>query len=436
MVTMKLKGAWGIAAKFMSVAALFCCVVLWTVIVGADKRGHTGDAGSRTAGAERATKPAAPKDKSAWAEAYGRLPMSFEENQGQTAREVRYVAHGGRYELFLTPQEVVMALRPGKHLDLSPRHRSAYLRALREQRRSAQTIAAIRMRFEGANPEALITGAERLPTRVNYFTGSDPKNWHSDIPAYARVKYAGIYPGVDLVFYGNQRRLEYDFVVAPGADAKAIRLKIDGARKMGINSRGDLVLSLSSGEVEFRKPVVYQNVRGQRREIPSRYVLAGEHRVTFAVGSYDRSEPLVLDPVLNYSSYLGGSSDEVGSGIAVDASGNAVIAGQTTSTDFPSGTNGAVSPAPSSPNSGAAFVSELNPAGTQLLYSAYLAGTTTSVGDIAFAVAVDPTGKIYVTGTTFATHFPTTASGLNPGPLLANPNGTAFLTKLDPTLSG
>jgi hypothetical protein len=138
---------------------------------------------------------------------------------------------------------------------------------------------------------------------------------------------------------------------------------------------------------------------------------------------------------LNYSSYLGGSSDEVGSGIAVDASGNAVIAGQTTSTDFPPGTNGAVPPAPS-PNSGAAFVAELNPAGTQLLYSTYLAGTTTSVGDIAFAVAVDPTGKIYVTGTTFATNFPTTASGLNPGPLLANPNGTAFLTKLDPTLSG
>src|SRR6266403_206038 len=154
-----------------------------------------------------------------------------------------------------------------------------------------------------------------------------------------------------LVFYGNQRRLEYDFVVAPGADPKAIALRVEGARKMRINAHGDLVLSVSGGEVELRKPVVYQNVRGERRDIPGRYVFAGDHRVTFAVGSYDRSEPLILDPVLNYSTYLGGSSDEVGSGIAVDASGNAVIAGQTLSTDFPAGTHGAVVPPPAA-NSG------------------------------------------------------------------------------------
>lgn len=430
---MKLKGAWGLAAKFISVAALFCCVVLWTVYVGADKRGHTDDSGSRTAGA--ASKPVAPKDNSAWAEAYGHLPMSFEENQGQTAREVRYVAHGGRYELFLTPQEAVMALRPTKHLDFSPKHRSAYLRTLREQRRGAQNLTAIRMRFEGANPEPMISGAERLPTRVNYFTGSDPKNWHTDIPSYARVKYSGIYPGVDLIFYGKQRHLEYDFVVAPGADPNAIRLKIDGARKMRINSRGDLVLSVAEGEVELQKPVIYQKLNGEKREIAGNYVIGSDHRVTFSVANYDRKEPLILDPILDYSTYLGGSGLEnttLPVGIAVDSAGDAFVVGDTFSTDFPTTANG-LTQAPLAGNLGASFVAELNPTGTQLLYSSYLVGTTTSPGDGATSVAVDATGKVYVTGVTFAAGFPSK----NPLAFSADTaNGTCFVTKLDPTQSG
>src|SRR6267142_6778859 len=380
---MKTKGTWGKVLGVAGVTLLACGLWLLASSRGSGRRNH-GASPSGTSGASNLDHA---KQDSQWREAYGKLPLSFVENQGQTTREVRFISHGSGYQLFLTPQEAVLALRANRPLDLSPLHRTASIRALRRARRAGQ-VTAIRMRLEGANPEAQIAGTDPLLTKVNYFIGNDPKKWHTNVPSYARVKYAGIYPGVDLVFYGNQRRLEYDFVIAPGADPKAIALRVEGARKMGINSRGDLVLSLSSGEVEFRKPVVYQNVRGQRREIPSRYVLAGEHRVTFAVGSYDRSEPLVLDPVLNYSTYLGGSSDEVGSGIAVDASGNAVIAGQTLSTDFPAGTHGAVVPPPAA-NSGAAFVAELNPAGTQLLYSTYLAGTTTSLGDIAFAVAVD-----------------------------------------------
>jgi hypothetical protein len=438
MVTMKLKGAWGIAAKFISMAALFCCVLLWTVFVGAGKRGHTGDAGSLSAGAERAAIPVAPKDNSKWAEAYGRLPMSFEENQGQTAREVRFVAHGGRYELFLTSQEAVIALRPTTHLDFSPRHRSAYLRALRQQRRAAQTTTAIRMRLEGANPAPQISGAERLPTRVNYFTGSDPKNWHTDVPAYARVKYAGIYPGVDLVFYGNQRMLEYDFVVAPGADPKAIQLKIAGARKMHINSRGDLVLSVPEGEVQLQKPLIYQLLNGEKREVAGNYLVTSGHRVTFSIADYDRSKPLILDPVLNYSTYLGGSGVEnyiLPVGIAVDGSGDTFVAGETTSVDFPAGTNAGITINPNpNPNSGASYVAELNPAGTQLLYSTYLVGTTTNGGDGASGVAVDSTGKVYVAGVTFAAGFPTK------NPIAAfsadTTNGTCFVTKLDPTVSG
>jgi hypothetical protein len=435
---MKLKGAWGVATKFISMAALFCCVVLWTVFLVAGKRDHTGDAGNRNAGAERAAIQVAPKDNSKWAEAYDRLPMSFEENQGQTAREVRYVAHGGRYELFLTPQEAVIALRPTTHLDFSPRHRSAYLRALRQQRRAAQTTTAIRMRLEGANPASQISGAERLPTRVNYFTGSDPKNWHTDVPAYARVKYAGIYPGVDLVFYGNQRMLEYDFVVAPGADPKAIQLKIAGARKMRINSRGDLVLSVPEGEVQLQKPLIYQLLNGEKRVVAGNYLVTNGHRVTFSVADYDRSKPLILDPILNYSTYLGGSGAEnyiLPVGIAVDSAGDAFVAGETTSVDFPAGTNAGITTNPNpNPNAGASYVAELNPAGTQLLYSTYLVGTTTSLGDGASGIAVDSTGKVYVAGATFAAGFPTK----NPiaGFSADTTFGTCFVTKLDPTVSG
>jgi hypothetical protein len=430
---MKLRDAWGNAMKFVGVAALLGCVVLLTFLGGLGKHSHTVTAGSAVV-ADHAAKPGDAVENRRWAEAYGKLPMSFEENQGQTAREVRYVARGGGYELFLTPQEAVIALRPGEHLDFSPKHRSAYLRALREQRRAAQTqtMTAIRLRLEGANPEPQIHGSDRLPTRVNYFTGSDPKNWHTDIPAYARVKYAGIYPGVDLVFYGNQRRLEYDFVVAPGADPNAIRLKIDGAKKMRVNSRGDLVLSVAGGQVELQKPLIYQQLNGEKREIAGKFVIAADHRVRFAVANYDRSQPLILDPILNYSTYLGGSGDDGAFGIALDSAGDAFVAGLTTSIDFPAGANAGIGTNPN-PNAGASFVAELNPSGTQLLYTSYLVGTTTTGFDGATSVAVDSTGKVYVTGVTAAAGFPSK----NPLPYAANTtSGTCFVTKLDPTVSG
>jgi hypothetical protein len=440
---MKMRDAWGSAVKLVGVAALFCGILLLAVMVGAGKRGSTGKAGSPTAAASQAAKPGDAKENQRWAEAYGKLPLSFEENQGQAAREVRYVSHGRGYELFLTPQEAVIALRTSTHLDSSPLHRTGH-RALGQQRRAARAaqITAIRMSLQGANPEPQISGDERLPTRVNYFTGSDPKNWHTDVPAYARVKYAGIYAGVDLVFYGNQRRLEYDFVVAPGADPKAIQLKIDGARKMRINSRGDLVLSVAGGEVELQKPLVYQQVKDGKREISANYLVTGDHRVTFSVANYDRSKPLILDPILNYSTYLGGSGKEGGfpMGIAVDNAGDAFLAGQTTSVDFPAGTNAGVTINPNpNPNNGASFVAELNPAGTQLLYSTYLVGTSTNPNDGATSVAVDSTGKlVYVTGVTSSAGFPTnhplpTTGGQNSANIT---RGTCFVTKLDLTQSG
>jgi hypothetical protein len=431
---MKTRGSWAKVITYVGVAGLVCGLTLFAAFRSAGNHGPQNGAKLSLITTSEAAQTAKAKENPKWLEAYGKLPLSFEENEGQTAREVRYVSRGSGYELFLTPQEAVLALSPKVQRDLSPLHRAAYIQAIREARRTGQ-MTVIRMHLEGANPEPQIIGTDRLPTKVNYFIGNDSKKWHTDVPSYARVKYAGIYPGVDLVFYGNQRRLEYDFVVAPGADPKAIALKVDGARKMRINAQGDLVLSISGGEVEIRRPVVYQHVKGEWRQIAGRYVMGGNHRVTFAVGSYDRSEPLILDPVLSYSTYLGGSSDDFGFAIAVDTAGDAFVAGQTFSTDFPAGTHGAVITPPTT-NSGATFVAELNPAGTQLLYSTYLAGTTTNAGDGAFGIAVDPSGKVYLTGSTFATNFPTTLTALKPRPLTANLNGTAFVTKLDPTASG
>jgi hypothetical protein len=423
---MKTRGSWVKVLGVASTTVLACGLWLLATSRGSGRRGQ--EATSRASGT---------KQNSRWTEAYGKLPLSFEENVGQTAPQVRYVSNGAGFKLFLTPQEAVLALRSPFSHDLSPLHRFAAVRALREALR-AQRRSTIRMRFEGANPAARISATGRLLKRTNYFIGNDTKKWRTDVPSYARVKYEGIYPGVDLVFYGNQRRLEYDFIVAPGADPRAIRLKLQGARKLRINARGDVVLSLASGEVVLQKPVVYQMVKGERHEIAGGYVLGKGQHVTFSVPAYDRNEPLILDPVLNYSTYLGGGSDDgfpAGMGIAVDATGNAFVAGTTFSNDFPTTTSG-FDPGPpaSGATFGAVFVTELNPTGTAELYSTYLAGSN---GEIGAALDLDPTGKIYVTGLTFSSDFPTTPNALKQSPNPTNDGiGTSFLSKIDPAISG
>ena len=369
-------------------------------------------------------------DTPRWENAYAQLPIGFEENRGQASRDVRFVSHGSGYALSLEPQEVDIAVLRRRAITASPLHRAAALRALREARKAMKTTV-IRMQLQGANPAPAIAANEPLPGRSNYFIGSNRDKWVTDVPSYGRVKYSGIYPGVDLEFYGNQRHLEYDFTVAPGANPKVISLKIDGAQKLAINSHGDLILHTADGDSKFQKPFVYQMTGAKRRKVAGNYALASGNRVTFTIAKYDQSLPLVIDPLfhplLTYSTFLGGTSDESGQGIAVDGNGNAFIAGSTTSTDFPPTTNAA-------PVSGCGFVTELNPAGTQQLYSSYLCGT--SGLDLAVAIALDPNGKVYVAGSTGSTDFPTTANALIPSPLTTNPNGTAFLTKIDPTLSG
>jgi hypothetical protein len=349
---------------------------------------------------------AAPKAGSAMqpvAELYGKFPLSFEANRGQTDKQVRFMSRGPGYTLFLTSSEAVLVTGKDKAL-------------------------VARMKLTGTNPRPQVRGLDELASKSYYFIGNDPNKWQSKVPNYARVRYQDVYPGIDLVYYGNQRQLEYDFVVAPGADPKSIKLSFPEARKIRIDREsGDLKLECAGGEVRFHKPVAYQMGDG-KSWVEARYVLKQGKQVCVAVGRYDVAKQLIVDPVLSYSTYVGAS---ISLAIAVDASGNAYVTGSTQSSAFP-----LVHPLPPPNNAlrgvGDAFVSKLafdNTTGTlSLAYSAYLGGSGQGV-DEGNGIAVDSMGNAYVTGSTGATDFPV----VHP---LSSPNNAlqgalnAFVSKL------
>jgi hypothetical protein len=276
----------------------------------------------------------------------------------------------------------------------------------------------------GGNAKARVVALDELPGRGNYFIGNDPKKWRTNVPSYARVKYEGVYPGVDLIYYGNRRQLEYDFVVAPGADPNQIKLSFAGAEGMRVDTAsGDLVLKVGDGEVRFRKPAVYQPavaaVYDRRRrsqsaataELDGTFMLASNNDVAFRVAGCDPERPLIIDPVFTYSTYLGGSSTDEGGGIAVNAAGQAYVTGWTASSDFPT-----VNPLQAncdncSLSSYDAFVAKLNSAGSSLVYSTYLGG---SGSDYGIGIAVDSVGSAYVTGWTWSSDLHASANAPQP----------------------
>jgi len=286
--------------------------------------------------------------------AYGKLPLSFEANQGQTDRQVKFLSRGQGYTLFLTSSEAVLTLRKAER-SRRKENRDAKDPSLRLNpslrfHRSAFAETVLRMKLVGAHPEPQMEGLEELPGKSNYFLGNDPKKWQLQVPTYAKVKYKEVYAGVDLVYYGNQQQLEYDFVVAPGADPKVIQLAFEGAEGMETDSQGDLILHTGVGEVRLQKPRVYQEIHGIRKLLPGNYLRLEPGtwdsgpwaRIGFEVAAYETSKPLIIDPVLSYSTFLGGGSPDVeitggdnGSDIAVDTAGNAYIIGSTSSINFP-----------------------------------------------------------------------------------------------------
>jgi len=323
------------------------------------------------------------------------LPLIFELNAGQTSSDVKFLSRGAGYTLFLTPAEMVLGFATPP---------------------SQKKAAVLRMQLPGANPQPRIAGIEELPGKVNYFIGDDPAQWRTNLPTYAKVKYESIYPGVDLIYYGNQRQFEYDFVVAPGADPGVITLAFEGPETLALDPQGHLVFQVGDGELRLQKPLVYQEIAGSRKMVAANYILRSQNRVGVQVAAYDRTRPLVIDPILVYSTYLGGNGAEVARGVAADPTtpGIVYVAGETTSANFPTTTT---SFQPSFGKGTDCFVASFNtnqggPASR--IYSTYLGGSGT---DQCYGIAVDASHNAYVVGRTTSTNFPlaTKLNGNNRG---------------------
>jgi hypothetical protein len=400
--------AWG---RILLAISLLLAVAAMALYVGSGTRlSQVSSSGPLGNGTSRG--PAGPV-ATALAPAFGKVPLSFEPNLGQSDPRVRFLSRGAGYGLFFTSDETVLALGNGQ----------------------AASDGVVRMRLVGSNAGAEIQGEDELRARSNYLIGNDPSKWHRNVPQFARVRYRGVYSGVDLVYYGKQGHLEYDFEVAPGADPGKIQLSLAGSKKVALNDAGDLVIKTMAGEVKLHAPVVYQLVESERRPVAGRFVLTAGNRVSFALGRYDPARALVIDPVLTYSSYLGGSGDEgcqqiLGTptpgcpAIAVDPSFNVYVAGATTSANFPvAGTpvQGGLATAPD------VFVSKFDPSGTTLVFSTYLggSGTETTAG-----IAVDSASDVIVAGTTDSTDFPTLNGFQGTPPASSGKN--VFLTQLKP----
>ena len=329
----------------------------------------------------------------AWANGYGKLPLSFEANQGQTDGYVQFLSRGPNRILFLTSSEAVLRM---KH-------------------------EVIRMKLAGSNRASKAVGAEPRIAKSNYFTGRDPAKWRTGVSNYGRVRFTEVYAGIDLVYYGQDGQLEYDWMVKPGADPSKIRLQFEGIQSMRVGANGDLVLKTAGGEIREKKPVIYQGEKSQ--QIAGRYVMHGRE-AAFEVGTYDRSKELVIDPVVVYSAYFGGSATEGANAVAADGAGNAYITGYTDATDFPT-VNAEQGSLTGDSN---VFISKISADGTKLIYSTYLGGTGTDIGT---GIGVDSSGNALVTGWTESKDFPVANAyqGQYSSKTLAY---NAFVTKLNP----
>lgn len=327
--------------------------------------------------------------------AYGQLPLSFESNRGQADPTVKFLARGSNYHLALTSTAAaVLGLR-----------------------KDSEPPATVHMQLIGAHPAPQVEGLDALPGQSHYLLGNDPQQWRTNVATYARVRYVAVYPGVDLIYYGNGRQLEYDFVIAPGAKPEVINIVFAGAQRMRIDANGDLLLHTAGGEVRQRRPVVYQEVDGARRIIAGRYVRRGRQGIGFQLGAYDARRPVVIDPVLLFIARgFGGTS------IAVDPAGNAYVAGSTTALDFATVNplQAQIGDLQSPYNGGDAFITKLNPAGTAVVYSTYLGGIAR---DEARSIAVDAAGNAYITGETQSGNFPATNTALGGRTLFKSTDG-------------
>ncbi len=354
----------------------------------------------------------------------GQLPLSFEANRGQTDKTVDFLSRGPDYKLFLTPTEAVLLLHGAKDELSAPGSQPEAKTQFKENGGAIETTI-LRMELVGSNLQAKAITIEPLSGKANYFRGNDPKQWHTSVPTYSRIKYANVYPGIDLIYYGNQQQLGYDFVVAPGANPNNINLKFDGAEKIELDSIGNLTLHATTGELRWRKPILYQDVNGKKKPISGRYILSGKNEVRFQVVAYDAAKSLVIEPVLEYSTYLGGTGGDDRRTITVDAEGNIYTTGTTTSVDFP-----LANPLKDTKTGNHdIYVAKFNANGSSLVYSTYLGGS--GPNEEGRAIAVDTIGNVYVAGHTGSADFPL----VNPYQADFGGHNDCFVAKLDPTAS-
>jgi hypothetical protein len=352
---------------------------------------------------------------------YGALPLTFEANRGQTGSQVRFLSRGKGYTAYLTAGGMVLSLRPSQPLPVQslpvqplPAQQTGSVAASKQP---PQPNTTLQFQLVGAARNPAVLGEDPQPGRVNYFIGRDPAKWQTNVPTYAQVRYKNVYPGIDLVYYGNHRQLEYDFALAPGADPGRIQFEITGARQIELDTDGNLVLETASGQLHFQSPVVYQESNGVRVPVAGAYVMNDATHIAFHVAHYDSSQPLVIDPVLLYSTYLGGSGDDQPTAIAVDSTGSVYVSGYTDSTDFPLATLGSL------PAGTHVFVAKLDATGSNLVYADYVGGNGQDYG---YALVLDSSNEVYVTGSTSSSDFPTVNpyQGTYPGSF------NAFLTKI------
>src|SRR5262249_14029084 len=294
-----------------------------------------------------------------------KMPLNFEVNQGQTDKQAQFLSRGQDYTMFLTANGPVLSLR------LSPPGSTAIF--------PEGVMMPFSIGLSGANPMAAALGINQLAAKSNSFIGNDPTQGHVGIDNYSEVHYQDIYPGIDLAYHGHQGSLQFDFLVAPGANPGVISLDFAQSPLTApptLTADGQLVLSLQGGTINLSAPVVYQVVDGVRKTVTGTYVLQNSGNVGFSIGAYDQTRPLIIDPVVVYATLLGGSGTDDANGLAVDGLGNAYVTGRAASTNFPT-----QNPFQSTNNgSDDVIVAKLNATGTALLYSTYMGGTGGDIG--------------------------------------------------------
>ncbi len=352
---------------------------------------------------------------------FGKLPFRFEQNVGQTDPSVHFLAHGTGYSMFFTSDEVVMVLAHSatvgnQHISQVSMTSTPSL----SNNNISPSPTVLRFHFSGANPAPQIVGDEELLTKSNYFIGNDATKWYTNVPNYAKTVYKGIYPGVDLAYYGTNSTIEYDFAIAPGTNPGIIHMEVAGAEQVDVQA-GELILHTSSGEIHQPAPHIYQDINGVRKDVAGSYILESSGNISFNVAAYDHSQQLVIDPILPFSSYLGGSGTDAGHSIAVDSQGNTYVTGSTMSTDFPTSQNAYQRNYHGLTD---AFITKVSASGSSVVYSTYLGGSGSDAG---YGVAVDSQGAAYVSGNTSSNDFPL----LNAYQTVYNGPSDAFITKLD-----